>query len=180
MSRKVLAAVIVAMAASGCNGAPAAASPDADVPVEPPFVAFASTFQGFRRWTSFHSQGPPAGSFPPDVLGPRTQYINRLPAHGLETFPVGTIIVEARESGARNIFAAVKRGAGYNARGAIDWEWFELTETQSGQVGLLWRGLGPPAGQTYGHGGASTCNECHANCPVNDSICSVKLRLASF
>jgi hypothetical protein len=165
-----------------CEGHGAAPAPPPPPPPGPgdTFLAFASTFQGFRTWPSFHSDGPPAGSYPEDVLGPRTQYINRRPAHGLKTFPVGTVIVEARESGARKIFAAVKRGGGYNARGALDWEWFELNEAADGDVSLAWRGLGPPAGQTYGHGGASTCNECHANCPVNDSICSAQLELASF
>jgi hypothetical protein len=150
-------------------------------PPQAPFIAFASTFKDFRTWPSFHSDGPPAGSFPDDVLGPRTQYLNRRPGPGLKAFPVGTVIVEARESGARHIFAAVKRGGGYNQRGAVDWEWFELKEVGGGEVAVLWRGLGPSAGQSYGgHAGATSCNECHVNCPVNDSICSPKLRLASF
>ena len=62
MSGKALA-VVMLTAASACNGPPSATlRADADVPVQAPFVAFASTFQGFRRWTSFHSDGPPAGS----------------------------------------------------------------------------------------------------------------------
>jgi hypothetical protein len=170
--------VLALAACTGGSSSPAPLAPDAAAGA--PFIAFATTFQGFRGWTSFHSDGPPAGSYPPDVLGPRTQYINQRPGHGQHTFPVGTVIVEARESGTRPIFAAVKRGAGYNPRGALDWEWFELAEQKSGVVEVVWRGLGPPAGQTYGATGASTCNECHANCPVNDSICSPKLALVGF
>jgi hypothetical protein len=178
--RRRIALAALALAACESKGAAPAPAPPPPPGPDEPFIAFASTFADFRSWPSFHSDGPPVGSYPEDVLGPRTQYLNRRPPPGRTTFPVGTVIVEARESGERKIFAAVKRGAGYNPRGAIDWEWFELNEAVDGGVSLAWRGLGPPAGQTYGHGGASTCNECHANCPVNDSICSPKLKLAGF
>src|SRR5258706_1435343 len=91
------------------------------------FVAFPATFQDFRAWPSFHSDGPADdGTFPPAVLGPRTQYVNHAPPHGAKTFPIGTIIVEARESGTMLILAGVKRGGGYNVGGALDWEWFGL------------------------------------------------------
>src|SRR6185436_6948233 len=62
------------------------------------FLAFSTTFAPFRGWAAFASEGPPDnGRFPPDVLGPRTQYLNRRPARGAAEFPVGTVIVEARE-----------------------------------------------------------------------------------
>ena len=166
---------------AACEGGRAAPPAPVGADAGEPFLAFATSFQGFRSWPSYHSDGPRPGSYPPDVLGPRTQYINQRPPHGQTTFPVGTMIVEARESGERKIFAAAKRGGGYNPRGATGWEWFELREAADGRVSLAWRGLGPPAGQTYGSAsGASTCNECHGNCPVNDSICSAQLKLASF
>src|SRR3954464_10541806 len=79
------------------------------------FLAFSSTFAPFRSWTSFHSDGPTDdGTVPADVIGPRTQYINTPPPHGASEFPVGTVIVEARESGLQKIFAGVKRGGGFN------------------------------------------------------------------
>jgi hypothetical protein len=144
------------------------------------FIPFASTFGSFRTWTSFHSDGPAAGTFPPDVLGPRTQYVNELPPKGSTKFPVGTVIVEARESGAKNIFAAVKRGGDYNPTGARDWEWFELKENDGGPVTIVWRGVGPPIGETYGGDATGGCNACHATCADNDYICGAKLRVGSF
>jgi hypothetical protein len=145
------------------------------------FVAFPETFASFRTWTSFHDNGPPDdGTFGPDVLGPRTQYINMTPPHGSTQFPVGTVIVEARESGAMLIIAGVKRGGGYNLQGATNWEWFGLTEDPTGAVSIKWRGLAPPVG---GYGGLPMggCNDCHMSCgSTNDFVCSPELQLASF
>ncbi len=145
------------------------------------FIAFSSTFTDFRQWTSFHDDGPvDDGTYPPDVLGPRTQYINNLPGHGLTEFPVGTVIVEARESGTMKIFAAVKRGGGYNASGAKNWEWFELAEGAS-DVTITWRGVGPPVGDMYGGDPTGGCNSCHQTCgAANDYVCSPELQLSSF
>ena len=146
------------------------------------FVAFPATFQSFRTWTSFHDQGPADdGTFPAAVLGPRTQYINHAPPHGASEFPVGTVIVEARESGDMNIFAGVKRGGDYNKAGAVKWEWFELTEDATTKaVAVLWRGTAPPAGG-YGGGITAGCNECHVACgSTNDYVCSPELQLGTF
>src|ERR1051326_5652826 len=91
------------------------AEPPPQVDGNETFVAFPATFADFRSWTSFHSDGPTDdGTFPTAVLGPRTQYINHAPRHGLKEFPVGTVIVEARESGQMLIFAGVKRGGDFN------------------------------------------------------------------
>ena len=141
------------------------------------FLAFSTTFAPFRGWSAFPSEGPPDnGTFPSDVLGHRTQYLNQLPPHGASEFPVGTAIVEARDSG--KIFAAVKRGGGFNAGGAADWEWFELTDAP---VTIVWRGVGPPAGDTYGGDPNGGCNSCHAACgAMNDFICSPRLQLTAF
>ncbi len=143
------------------------------------FLAFASTFAPFRTWTSFHDNGPTDdGTFPADVLGPRTQYINMVPPSGSTEFPVGTVIVEARESGAMKIFSGVKRGGGYNSGGATNWEWFELTENP---IAITWRGLGPPPGDTYGGSASGTCNSCHTACgSTNDYVCSPELQLSQF
>jgi hypothetical protein len=143
------------------------------------FLAFDSTFASFRTWTSFHSDGPvDDGTFPADVLGPRTQYINMLPPPGSHEFPIGTVIVEARENGSGKIFAGVKRGGGFNATGAINWEWFELVENP---VSIFWRGFGPPLGDTYGGDAMGGCNACHTKCgATNDYVCSAQLQLATF
>jgi hypothetical protein len=155
------------------------------------FIALASTFQSFRTWQSFHDNGPPDdGTYPAMVLGPRTQYINQLPPHGATQFPVGTVIVEARESGTMKIFASVKRGGGFNLAGAKNWEWFELQEGSGGSampqdpgapVSIVWRGVGPPIGDAYGADGSASCNTCHTTCGgSNDYVCSPELQLVSF
>jgi hypothetical protein len=147
------------------------------------FVAFASTFQPFRTWTSFADPGPPDnGTYPASVLGPRLQYISALPPHGSTEFPVGTVIVEVRQDTGK-IFSGVKRGGGYNATGAINWEWFELMEASgSGStVSIVWRGIGPPPGDTYGTDPSATCSSCHAMCGgSNDYVCSPELQLGSI
>jgi|ERR1700733_7031385 len=166
---------------AACGKAP---KPTADGADTSTFVAFVSTFQPFRTWTSFHDLGPPdqddASTYPAVVLGPRTQYINTLPPTGATEFPVGTVIVEARESGLMKIFASVKRGGGYDAEGALNWEWFELGEDPTGVVSITWRGTGPPVGDTYG-GVQGDCSTCHTACGANnDDVCSPELQLASF
>ncbi len=176
-------ALVVVLA--GCAPAAEVAPPDAPAATTDgglvAFIAFRSTFQPFRSWTSFHSDGPPDdGTFPADVLGPRTQYINQLPPHGATEFPMGTVIVEVRESGSREIFAGVKRGGGFNATGAKNWEWFELTE-DAGEVLLVWRGYGPPTNDSYGGDPNGGCNACHTACGAgNDYVCSPYLQLKSF
>jgi hypothetical protein len=169
--------VTAAIAIAGCGGHGGGGEPDAPFV----FIAFPSTFQPFRTWTSFHSDGPPDdGTFPVDVLGPRTQYINMLPPHGSTEFPIGTVIVEARESNGNKIFAGVKRGFGFNDTGARNWEWFELQEA-AGTVTIVWRGVGPPDGEHYGGDSNGSCNTCHTSCgATNDDVCSAKLQLSSF
>ena len=162
-----------------CGGEPRTTSPDGDRT----FVAFPSTFQDFRRWTSFHDMGPdPSSGFPPDVLGPRTQYINKLPPKASKEFPIGTVIVEARESGTMKIFAGVKRGNNFNSSGADNWEWFELVEDPATKaVAIAWRGTQPPASDTYGGGPRADCNACHRACGMaNDFVCSPELQLANM
>jgi hypothetical protein len=166
--------MLAALVTTACGGGTTAPTVDGNSA----FLAFSSTFQPFRTWTSVHSDGPPAGAYPdhPDVLGPRTQYINELPPAGATEFPIGTVIVEARESSGMRIFAAVKRGGGFNVAGATNWEYFELRE-DTGSVVIAWRGIGPPLGDTYG-GDPDGCNSCHTVCGAgNDFICSPKLQL---
>jgi hypothetical protein len=170
-----------AVARLHCLAIAAVAACGASDPETPPqtFLAFSSTFAQFRDWPSFASAGPPDdGTFPPDVIGPRTQYINQLPPTGTDEFPVGTVIVEAREFGDHKLFAAVKRGGGFNAGGAVNWEWFEI---QDPPVLIVWRGVGPPAGDTYGGDPNGGCNACHVRCGAsNDYICSAKLVLGAL
>ena len=82
---------------------------------------------------------------------------------------------------AEPFFAMVKRGGGYNAQGASGWEWFELQNLTdgSGGVQIVWRGLGPPAGEVYGGDPNAGCNTCHRDCG-NDAVCAKSVRLENF
>jgi hypothetical protein len=173
----LVAGVVACGGGGGSSGGDAGGS-DGGGP-QAPFIAFTSTFAEFRTWPSFHSDGPPDdGTFTPDVLGPRTQYINMIPPSGSTEFPIGTVIVEARENGSQKIFAGVKRGNDFNKTGAVNWEWFELGENP---VSITWRGFGPPIGDTYGGDANGGCNACHIKCGSNtDYVCSAKLSLAAF
>ena len=65
------AAIALGLAGIGCSGGKAAGDGGAT------FVAYESTFQPFRTWTSFHDDLEDL-SLPPAVNGPRTQYINTI------------------------------------------------------------------------------------------------------
>lgn len=162
---------------AACGGAPAATADAPNV-----FIAINESFMGYTSWNHFHSDGPPDdGTYTPDVLGSREQYINTLPPPGSTEFPVGTIIVEDRASVPTVKFAAVKRGGGFNSSGALNWEWFAITLSDSGVTKYEWRGVGPPKGDTYGGDPNGGCNSCHAACGLaNDYVCSSKLQLANF
>jgi hypothetical protein len=173
----LLTAILVIAGVAGC-GAGDSSGPDTGGET---LIAFPATFKDFRRWTSFHSDGPvDDGTFPATVLGPRTQYINQVPPHGSTEFPVGTIIVEARESGAQNIFAGVKRGGNFNKSGARNWEWFELSEATDGTVLIVWRGSPPVGGDVYGVDPNNACNGCHEQYVANDYVASPYLQLSNF
>ncbi len=161
-------ALVIACVVAGCG------TTDEPAPTDT-FIAFSSSFTDFRSWTAFHSDGPAPGTQPSDILGPRTHYLNMVPPHDAVEFPVGTIVVEAMENGSGHIVAAVKRGGGFN--GGRNWEWFEIQENP---IAIVWRGLGPPNGESYG-GDPDGCNTCHAVCGAdNDLRCARSLQLADF
>jgi hypothetical protein len=146
------------------------------------FLAFGSTFDDFHAWSSYPV---PAGTGVGSVhtSGPRTEYVNHLPTSGSTSFPMGTIIVKETDGGVladRSIFAMVKRGGSYNAAGAKDWEWFELQNVDEHSVRVLWRGVGPPAGEKYGGDPNGGCNGCHTAAKSNDYVQSKALQLDDF
>lgn len=188
MSRHALALALLLPACGGegdptCggrndDGAGAVAPTDATT-----FVAFAAHFQGYQRWSSM--PGVPNPDFGTAItgtvhdLGPMTVYVNRPPKAGATSFPVGTIVVKEATTGPlgeRTVFAMVKRGGAFNDSGATGWEWFELKNGCDG-VQILWRGVGPPAGEKYGGDATAGCNACHAAGKTNDFVLTKGLRL---
>ncbi len=166
----------VALAGVGCGGA--APAPQGSSAT---FLAFASDFRGYHSWQRYDvTDGAAlAGIHDGSTV---TEYVDSLPPHGSTAFPVGTIIVKEATGGTipHEIFAAVKRGGGYNS-GAPGWEWFDLANLDDGTDGvrIVWRGAAPPAGDTYGGDAAGGCNKCHATCG-NDAICAKPLSLDNF
>ncbi len=90
-------------------------------------MALERDFQGFREWRG--------GVFEELAARGQTQfageqrYFIKGAQRGGREYAVGTMIVkqarlESRPEG--QLFAMVKRGGDYNAKGARGWEWFEL------------------------------------------------------
>ena len=146
------------------------------------FVPFAQHFAGFHAWPSTPgtSRRPTTGFH---VTGASRVYYNRPPNRASGSFPVGTVIVKETlepDPRDRSIFALVKRGGDYGASGARGWEWFELQNvcgTDAPSIG--WRGLGPPAGETYG-GDPDGCATCHSVAAENDFVMTDGLTLSRF
>lgn len=185
-------ALAATLVLGGCGGAQPA-TPDQ-------FVAFASDFAAYHDWASAPATPAPGlPAVPGDGLTvadagaidagaadggvhqrPLTVYWNHAPHSGSATFPVGTIIVkETDEADAtqRQVFAMVKRGANFNASGALGWEWFELQNTAAGSVIIKWHGYGPTGTtDTYG-GNPHVCNDCHGLARSNDYVWSAAVQL---
>lgn len=156
-------------------GCAPASSGDADGET---FIAFATHFKGFRSWESFPVTT--GGGDPVHTSGARTEYLQARPAAGADAFPVRTIIVKETDAEPlvdRTVFAMVKRGGDYNASGATGWEWFELKNIDEESVDIVWRGVGPPAGEKYGGDPNAGCNSCHEGARDNDFVLSTALRL---
>jgi hypothetical protein len=161
---RLVALAACAVGASSCG----AASPSPPPTSDGEFVAFGPDFQGFETWPSQKLDFPSVtGS--PHAAGPRTVFINHMPAPGATAFPVGTIIIKRTEEDGK-LLARAKRGGDYNASGAIGWEWFELTPTTGGPVVIKWRGYGPPLGEAYGGDPKAGCNGCHKLAASNDYV----------
>lgn len=191
-------AAAAAFGAAGCGKEPAASDQ---------FLAFAANFNGFRDWP-LSWPATPSPDLPPVPGGdgvdagaadagvgdggaadggvhhlPLTVYLNQAPPHGSTTFPLGTIIVkETNEADVtqRQVFAMVKRGADFNATGAVNWEWFDLKNLSDGTEFVQWHGYGPVgSADTYG-GNPHICNDCHAIAVSHDYVWSSALDLSNF
>lgn len=170
-------AILAVGIAAGCNGATDDTSTTGDT-----LIAFATNFAGYHDWsdTVIDASSTPASTH---LAGKRTVYINKTPPSGSTEFPVGTIIVKELEDnaeGEKQVFAMVKRGGGYNSKGAADWEWFELQNADADAVTIVWRGVGPPAGEKYAGDPNGGCNVCHGGAADNDFVQTPALDLDTF
>lgn len=162
----------------GCSGGSAAG--DAGAPAS--FVADAADFDCFHKWPSapaVSANGATDGLH----VGPLTVYWNQSPPHGAKEFPVGTIVVkESQEADPtrRTVFAMVKRGGGFNAAGAVNWEWLSLEDSASCDITILWRNVVPPPGEVYSGTPAGDCNGCHESAKANDYVWDKALTLSNF
>lgn len=162
---------------AGCGDAATSTEPSSST-----YLAFAPSFAGFRTWESFDDPSDPVATSP-HLKGPRKEYLNKRPPHGSTEFPVGTILVKEIGDGdvaSRAVFAMVKRGGGYNAQGAVSWEWFELVNDDDETVTVRWRGVGPPLGEMYGGDPNAGCNSCHVGARANDFVQSKAVQLGAM
>lgn len=154
---------------------------DLRLPAREPFIALERDFQGFESWTKVKlSARPPVGET--HEAGDAHEYVNQVPKAGSRDFPVGTILVKSvsKDAKKQDIFAMVKRGGGYNGKGAPGWEWFELRRRPDESVGIVWRGINPPSGEGYGGDPMGGCNGCHQMATKNDFVLASALTLSKI
>ena len=163
---------LFALACHGTRDITRRALPERDV-----FIAMERDFQEFRSWGSLALPEAEAQGLT-HRAGPGRVYANALPPVARPDFPVGTVLVKETvpdRLGRVRLLAMVKRGGGFNARGARGWEWFELEERSDHRVGIVWRGLGAPGGEEYGGDPDGTCNSCHGSGGAHDFVRSAAL-----
>jgi hypothetical protein len=150
-----------------------------------PFIALRRDFVDFQTWERVELAPQPSTTPGAPPLR-RFVYVNRRPPPGATEFPVGTILVKTVENGAMDtweIHAMVKRGGGYNASGAVGWEYFEFVY-ENGVFNERWRGSVPNDGRGYtDEMGAvqNSCNSCHATpeARAGDSVLTPALGLGA-
>jgi hypothetical protein len=169
--------IALGLALAGCGS---------DVQASGVYIALGRDFEDFESWVAFDRGLDPV---PPTHEGTTSMiYVDELPPTGSASFPMGTRIVRVEQRGddpsAWEVHAMVKRGGGYNAGGALDWEFFGLVLTRSGDPWIEWRGEGPMSGDGYVAPDGSTevlgCNHCHASARYNDSVLSPALDLGAL
>lgn len=213
MQRISVLVAIGLLAACGGSKGPEEEAPDAGSPqVGDFFIARQIDFKHFRDWPKYKvftatdggtapaDAGDSDGGFDadggvddPNAVGPhppgdRYAYINKLPPPGSTIFPTGTIIVKtaigADGNEDKHIHAMVKRNGGFNAKGAVGWEWMELVPAADGSPVILWRDSAPPDGTGYFDPGTlgpqGDCNTCHAASRENDFVRSEPLQLKNL
>ena len=167
------AAGVLALALLGCGG-------DEAAPPEPGlFIALSPQFRDFRSWPRVAIS---AGDDPIDPTQPFFAYANMPPPAAGAQYPVGSILVHTVELTedpmSWEVFAMVKRGGGYNASGARDWEFFRLGFASGDVPFIISRGFSPVDDGIYSSGPGRGCNGCHAatDAAAHDYVLSRQLR----
>lgn len=188
MRSQLVLAALSALVLCGCldNELP----PDAALGDDDAFIAVPRDFCGFRDWMAFELRDVTMHA---GVSGKVVVYLKQLPPTGATSFPVGSMVVKTVEAGEQSgweVHAMVKRGAGFNARGALGWEYFDLGLDDDCTPTVHWRGDHAPRDHGYKSlpgleqetGATVDCNSCHgaAGARENDAILSKPLRLGDL
>lgn len=129
------------------------------------FIAQQVDFAPYAGWEKF-SLGVAMNSGHP--VGPQFGFRNMGPVGG--AYPIGAILVKEIDVGELpqqwELFGMAKRGGGYNAGGAKEWEFFTLSLNDARVPIIVSRGSNPSDSDSQGHGYAGsangvTCNRCH-------------------
>jgi hypothetical protein len=138
------------------------------------FIALDRDFAGFQSWYSVSPLPFNQLSATVDPTGTHAGFVSRRPPAGATRYPVGTVVVKAIEPSddatTWELFGMAKRGGGFNASGAADWEYFLLRVGTDGDPFITSRGLAPSndgsdmGADAYAPGGAAGgCNLCHGD-----------------
>jgi hypothetical protein len=161
------ALALVFVCAAGCARSPADGAP---------FVAEDSDFAGYTSWYSTPLTDDTGLSDVVYPAGARVGFLNHRPPAGASAYPEGTVVVKAIERGSGppewEIFGMAKRGGGYDADGAVGWEFFLLLADTDGTLHIVSRGLAPmddghagdmgmASGTYFENGQIVPCNVCH-------------------
>lgn len=161
----------------GCAGAADSGGADRGCAPEP-FIAFTRDFEDLRAWPQVALSGPAnaahasGGALYASVLG--------LDADG--GLCAGSALVReqpANAAGPASLHGMVKRGGGFNAEGAVGWEWFGFGESADGEPVVLWRGDEAPSEVGYNNGVElieADCNGCHQAGAAFDFLMSEEAR----
>jgi hypothetical protein len=128
-------------------------------------------------------------------VGPVVVYLKQLPPLDATSFPVGAMLVKTVEIGQPStweVHGMIKRGGSFNARGALGWEFLDLSVDEDCTPRINWRGDRPPRDHGYKSLPGlepegemmmdADCNSCHGTPAAreNDGVLSKPLRLGDL
>ena len=169
-------ALALAVGAAACGGAKDSGGASACMPE--PFISFTRDFEDLDAWSTAELGGPDN-----EAHAAGGQLFSR--ALGLDAdggLCAGSMLVRSQPAVAdspASLHGMVKRGGGFNADGAVGWEWFGLGRSEAGAPVVLWRGEEAPSDVGYNNGVElveANCNACHAAGAEHDHLMSEEAR----